>query len=286
MKQKTSLFTLLPLFALLLGMQSCALIKTSSVSQYQLADNEIDEASGLAASRKTPGILYTHNDSGGQPIVYVINHKAMLAARIYLEGVKNRDWEDIAVGPDPVSRQSCVFVGDIGDNNGKHKSVKVYRFAEPELMDTTIVVTPDIIEIVYEDGPRDAEALFVDPISGDICIISKREDEVHFYRVPYPYSLSQPNTALHEASLPMSMVVAADIDAKGKIILVKTYTDIYGYKRSGKQSIASTLAKKSHGLPYLIEPQGESIAISADGKSYFTLSESANDQPATLHHYK
>lgn len=247
----------------------------------------IDEASGLAASRKTPGLLYTHNDSGGQPIVYVINEVGMLAARIRLEGIKNRDWEDIAVGPDPATRQSCVFVGDLGDNSARHKSVYIYRFEEPEVKDTLIVIAkPARIEIVYKDGPRDAEALIVDPRSGDIGIISKREEEVGFYRVKYPYSLTEPNIAVKEATLPMTFVTAADISPNGKYILVKTYTGIFRYRRGSRQSIASALSGKAKALPYQLEPQGEALAWDARGKSYFTLSESADGKPSTLYHYK
>ena len=275
------------LIGLVAGAVGCALISARSVQQYALADNEISEASGLAASRKLPGILYTHNDSGGEPIVYAINSKGMLAARVRLAGIKNRDWEDIAVGPDPGSQKQCVFVGEIGDNDAAHKSVFVYRFEEPELSDTLLVIAaPDKIEIVYEDGPRDAEALFVDPRSGDICIVSKRETEVGLYRVKYPYSLTSPNTAVKEATLPMSYVTAADISPNGKYILIKTYTGILRYKRGSSQSIAVALAGKPKELPYQPEHQGEAVAWACDGKSYFTLSESAANKPSALFQYE
>lgn len=287
MESKKHLITRTLVVILLLGAVGCALISARSVKQFPLLDNEIGEASGLAASRKLPGILYTHNDSGGEPIVYAVNHHGMLASRIRLEGVKNRDWEDIAVGPDPASQKSCVFVGEIGDNGARYKSVFVYRFAEPELSDTLISIrNPDKIEIVYEDGPRDAEALFVDPKNGDICIISKREAEVGFYRVKYPYSLKDVNQAVKEATLPMTYVTAADISPNGKYILVKTYTGVFRYKRGSGKGIAAALKSKPKAMPYQLEPQGEAIAWDARGKSYFTLSESADDKAATLYHYK
>lgn len=286
MKINSIVIIQLSLLALLLGALSCAFISAPAVSMHILEDTEIDEASGLAASRQTPGLLYTHNDSGGEPIVYVLNDKAMLAARILLEGVKNHDWEDIAVGPDPGSGKSCVFVGDIGDNGSKRKTVYVYRFAEPAFRDTLIKVSPDQIKIEYEDGARDAEALFVDPGTGDIGIISKREEQVGFYRVKYPYSLSETNIAKKEATLPMTFVVAADISPNGKQILVKTYTAVFRYKRGKGKSLAQAFAAKAKELPYRIEPQGEAVAWDARGKGYFTLSECSNGKPATLYYYK
>lgn len=269
------------------GLFGCALVRGPSLIRYPLETDELMEASGLAASQKTPGILYTHNDSGGEATVYVLNSKAMLAARIHLEGAKNRDWEDIAVAPCPKTKTSSIFVADIGDNSSKHSFVSIYRFNEPALTDTLISIRNyDRIKIEYEDGARDAEAMFVDPLTSDIYIISKREEKVGLYRVSYPYSLQDINIATKEATLPLTFVTAADISPKGRKILVKTYTSIYQYKRKKGQSIAKALSGKYKQLPYYLEPQGEAVAWDAKGKSYFTISESVNDQPPTLYHYR
>jgi hypothetical protein len=271
----------------LLGLPGCALVRAPRLDQYPLTTNEILEASGLAASQKTPGILYTHNDSGGEATVYVLNCKGMLAAHIRLEGANNQDWEDIAVAPHGKEKKSHIFVADIGDNNARRSLVSVYRFAEPALTDTLIrVKNYDHILIQYEDGARDAEALFVDPLNGDIYIISKREENVGLYRVAYPYSLQDINIATKEMTLPLSYVTAADISPNGRKILIKTYTSIYEYKRKKNQSVVKALSGKSKQLPYYLEPQGEAVAWDAKAKSYFTLSESVNDQPPILYHYR
>lgn len=263
------------------------LISARSMNHDTVEEAELAEASGLAASIKTPGILYTHNDSGGKPIVYTLNYSGLMPAKIVLEGVTNRDWEDIAVGKDPASGQSCVYVGDIGDNNAKHPSVYVYRFAEPALEDTLLRVTrTDRIEIAYDDGPRDAEALMVDPRNGDIFIISKREEQVGVYRVAYPQSLTSLNTAKKIATLPYNWVTAANFSPNGQQILVKTYTNIFRYKRSTKMSLADALARKYKTLPYKLEGQGEAVTYDHKGKGYFTLSERVGDAPAELYYYK
>lgn len=263
------------------------LVFARSVQQHQLQEKQINEASGLAASRNTPGILYTHNDSGGENAVFVLNSLGMMPARILLDGIKNRDWEDIAVGPDPATGKSCVYVGEIGDNGARYKSVFVYRFPEPELADTLITVR-DVatIEIVYEDGARDAEALFVDPSNGDIIIISKREKEVGVYRVAYPYRTDAVNTAKRIGALPLSMVTAADISPNGKQILIKTYSAVYRLKRSLKKPLESALKARLKPMPYTLEPQGESIAWDTKGKGYYTLSESGGSTAPQLYYYK
>ncbi len=263
------------------------LVFARSVKQNPLQEEQINEASGLAASRKTPGILYTHNDSGGENAVFVLNSLGMMPARIILDGIKNRDWEDIAVGPDPATGKSCVFVGEIGDNSARHNSVYVYRFEEPELLDTLITLK-DItaIEIVYEDGPRDAEALFVDPANGDIFIISKREEQVGVYQVAYPYQVGVTNTAKKIGTLPLSMVTAADISPNGKLLIIKTYSAVYQLKRSVKKPMAGAFPGKLKSLPYTIEPQGEGVCWDHKGKGYYTLSESNGKFLPNLNYYK
>ena len=147
---------------------------------------EIDECSGMIHGRVNDNLLYVHNDSGGEPVVYAINEDGELLHRLVLEGVRNRDWEDIAIGPGPDSEKTYIYVGEIGDNNARYSSVYVYRFEESQLdrADSLLSINRvDSLEIRYEDGPRDAEALLVDPLSGDILIISKREAEVGAYMV-------------------------------------------------------------------------------------------------------
>ncbi|NLW18352.1 MAG: hypothetical protein GXY81_01500 [Candidatus Cloacimonetes bacterium] len=271
---------------LVLAALGCALLGPSIQSD-TVEEPDINEASGLASSIKTPGLLYTHNDSGGEAAVYVLNKHALMPAVIVLDGVKNRDWEDISTCIDPKDSKPYVYVGDIGDNNANHTSSFIYRFEEPEILDTLITISKiDKIEFTYEDGPRDAEALFVDPLSGDIYVISKRDENSGIYRLPYPQSFSESIVAKRIGQLPYSWVVAADISPSGKHILVKTYTNIYRYTRKANQSIAEALSTKGKIMPYKLEPQGESVAFDEKGKGYFTISERLGETPVELYYYK
>jgi len=83
----------------------------------------IHEASGIAASRKNPGVLWVHNDSGDSARLYAVNLEGKLVAVCRIKGARARDWEDIAVGPGPGPRQDYLYIGDIGDNGAKHKSI-------------------------------------------------------------------------------------------------------------------------------------------------------------------
>ncbi len=281
------LLLLFAVLALLLGALGCALLGKPTLQSDTVEEEVINEASGLASSFRTPGLLYTHNDSGGGASVFVLNKRGLMPARIALKGVNNRDWEDIATGVDPRDGQPYVFVGEIGDNNAKYSSVFIYRFAEPEILDTLITVSQiDRIEFTYEDGARDAEALFADPLSGDLYVISKREENCGIYRLAYPQSFNQPNVALRVGTLPYSWVTAADIAPAGNRILLKTYTNIFCYKRGKNQSVAQSLAGKPREMPYKLEEQGEAVAFDEHGKGYLTLSERLGETPVELYYYK
>ncbi|MBX2961100.1 MAG: hypothetical protein KF687_01235 [Cyclobacteriaceae bacterium] len=252
--------------------------------------SEIDEASGLAASHTHPGMLWTHNDSGDKSRIFLIDSIGQKRATLWLSGISNRDWEDIAVGPGPQPDKTYVYIGEIGDNRAKHKHKYIYRFPEPTLVstDTTLTVEQiDSIKFVLPDGSRDCEALMIDPDTKDLYIFSKRETAVNVYRLPYPQS----TTELMEAEkvlegLPLTLIVAADWSADGKEILIKDYERVYYWKRNGDEPVSELLTKDPILLPYHQEPQGESIAFDYFGKGYYTLSEKAKGVKPTLMVYK
>src|SRR5919107_5771213 len=98
-----------------------------------LEDRSIKESSGIVASRRNPGLFWTHNDSGGGPLVYAFDRAGRRRGTFRVEGARARDWEDIAAGPGPAEGQSYLYAADIGDNGREREFVVVYRFPEPEL---------------------------------------------------------------------------------------------------------------------------------------------------------
>ena len=65
-----------------------------------IKSNLIYEASGIAASRMNSGVLWVHNDDN-PPYIFAMTAEGRDLGRYLLDGVRNRDWEDIAVGPGP-----------------------------------------------------------------------------------------------------------------------------------------------------------------------------------------
>src|ERR1700690_4315423 len=85
----------------------------------------LTEASGIAASRNNPGVLWTENDSGNAAVVYAIDSQGRNLGTYALPG--NTDNEDIGIGPGPVTNVSYLYVTDIGDNNSDRANIAIYQ---------------------------------------------------------------------------------------------------------------------------------------------------------------
>ncbi|NVK50603.1 MAG: hypothetical protein HWE09_12610 [Cyclobacteriaceae bacterium] len=232
----------------------------------------LEEISGLAFSRIHPNLIYMHTDSGGEAAVYMLDSLGNELGKLELEGMENRDWEDIAVGPGPDGK-SYVFVGEIGDNAAVHREIGVFRFPEPEKIQSG-KVSVELARLVYPKGPRDAETLMVDPMDGTLYIVSKRDSKNTIYSIDQS-AFENPGKSELEShfNLPFTMSTAGDISADGSQILIKNYESIFYWKREVGESLLDALTKDPILLPYTPEPQGEAIGFSSRGNSFYTISE-------------
>jgi hypothetical protein len=137
----------------------------------------VSEASGLALSRSVPGRLWTHNDSG-QPVLFALDERGRVTGQLRIAGATAEDWE--AVASARCQTGTCLYIGDIGDNDAKRNHVTVYRVAEPEANATTSAQA-EAFHATYPDGPRDAETLLIAP-DGRIHIVTK--GNTGLYRFP------------------------------------------------------------------------------------------------------
>ena len=81
---------------------------------------EVIETSGLFFHN---GRLWTHNDSGGKPILFALDTtNFQVVQKVTLSNVKNKDWEDVCTDGE------TVFVGDFGNNKGNRKNLRIYTF--------------------------------------------------------------------------------------------------------------------------------------------------------------
>ncbi len=253
----------------------------------QLTSKKLREASGLAASANNEGLLWTLNDSGNKPEVFLINEKLDVRLTCVLKGVKNRDWEDIAVGPGPKDGVNYLYVGDIGDNLAMHAVKYIYRFEEPVVqggVEELTITEFDTITFQLPDGKKDTESLMIHPKTKNLYVVSKRENPVYLYSLDYPYNTSDTLTAKKLTSLPFTMAVGADFSADGREVLIKNYKDVY-YWNIGDKDVNKALQGQPVMLVYEEEPQGEAITFKRDGSGFYTVSEIIKGEKSYLYFY-
>jgi len=255
-----------------------------------LAYDPINEVSGIAMSRKNPNVLWTQNDSGDEARLYAFNLQGSHLGVYNIDGIDNRDWEDIAVGSGPEDNETYIYVGDIGDNSAQHDLKFIYRIPEPVVdsnqapVDTSITGA-ETITFQYPDGNRDAETLMIDPLTKDIYIISKRENQVRVYLAAYPQSTTQTIILEQVATLNLTLTVGGDISPSGLEILIKTYNTMHYWCRTPEQTLSQAFENEPVTVLYVPEPQGEAVAWASDQMGYYTISEEQGGIPAHLYFY-
>lgn len=281
----------------LLALVASCIPKESNHSDFQpgkrlsdIKEKKLGEVSGLASSIRNPGMLWAHNDKGNRPEVYLIDDKCEIKGIVVLDGIENRDWEDIAVGPGPDSTKSYVYVGDIGDNDGVHQFKYIYRFEEPlHDSDSDKETITDFDTIIFQlPGSRkmDTEALFIDAATRDLFVVTKREQPVHVYQIQSPFTLKDTITAREIASLPLTEIVAADLSSNGHDLIMKNYSHIFYWNNSAGKPLDELLKERPQEIPYQPEPQGESLAWAWDNSGFYTLSEINKGQKSFLYFYE
>src|SRR6476469_1323683 len=99
----------------------------SSPKLFSITPGVIDEASGIADSYANPGFLWVELDSGNPPVLHLLKHDGHLGKSIFLKGVSNRDWEDIALSAGPEEGKKYLYVAETGDNNQAYAQYAIYR---------------------------------------------------------------------------------------------------------------------------------------------------------------
>lgn len=254
-----------------------------------LDDPSLVEASGLAPSRQNPGYFWTEEDSGNPNQIQLLDKSGRIAGRFTLTELVNRDWEDIAVGPGPVAGKNYIYLADIGDNKLRYPTKIIYRFPEPSLQGKSLPIQEDVqgidaIQLQLPDGPQNAEAMLLDPATLDLYLLSKGDHSV-LYWAPYPQSLSQPTRMQRQLGILFDKVTSAGVSPEGSEILIRTYGQLFYYKRGPGESILNALKQRPRRIPLANEPQGEAVGWAIDGSGYYTTSEKPDATPQAIYWY-
>ena len=243
----------------------------------------VTEASGMAISRTQPGVVWLHNDSGDKARIYALEESGERLATVTLEETYAYDWEDMAQGPCEAGApdSSCLYVGDIGDNNKARTYLKIHRVPEPDvsLGDHTVAREDyDTMTVVYPDGPRDCEALIVDS-NGYVYLLSKEWSDPVFrlYGSPYlPGAELVPMQFLSEHDISdvggtVALVTAASFSIPKNRLLIRTYGAAFEYQLGPDETLSELPWATTKNVPVANEGQGEAIAY--DEAGYWHVSE-------------
>jgi len=258
---------------------------------------DVKEASGLAASLRRDGLLWTLNDSGNPPELYAFDERGRDLGALAVEA-PNVDWEALAAfehGGTPY-----LVVADVGDNFGWRPSVRIHVVEEPEvpaegLPEGAVARIAWSFRFRYEDGPRDCEAVAVDPATGQLLLLGKRQVPAGLYRVdllddgrgdevvrvarriadlghipqPSAWDLAEDPDYGEYRSMP----TALDLDPAGRRAVVMTYDYAYEFVRGAEEGWPRAFARAPTRIPVPTMRTSEAVAFARDGRSFYATSE-------------
>jgi len=261
---------------------------TAAQQQGQVAAQDLDEVSGLAASHRHEGALWMHNDHGGGAVIYAVGPTGQDWGEYTVLGAENEDWEDMAVGPCEHGLEpcTCLHIGDFGDNKLEREGGVVYRVEEPSITESSSwsqVSLLDAIHFRYPDGQHDAETLLVHPDTGEVLIVTK-DDKARVFAFPQippaaatenaPVTLELVVTLdLQEAGAIEDRATAGEVSPRGSRVVLRTDEDLLVFSGTAGEFLEDILQQDPVPLPTPPPGPGEAVAISADGLTLYMVSE-------------
>ena len=261
-----------------------------------ITDANLGEISGLAASRRHPGIFWVHNDGDNAAEVYAIDREGERRATLRIDGVRNVDWEDIAAFT--WEGRHYLLLADVGDNGGLRTQLSLRVVEEPSTLSDTHATPAWTQTFRWPDGARDCEAVAVDEREGAVYLVSKKRVPPELFRVPLRPTgkvqvaqrvgtlggIEQPTDADLRRN-PVygryrAQITAADIAPDGSHFAVLNYRRVYLWPRS-RAGWGEAVTHTARVIEFPWTPQAEALGFDLSGRSLWISSERL---PAPLLH--
>jgi len=212
---------------------------------FRFADAQIVESSSLV---DLGSVVVTANDSGHPPNVYVVDaHSGQTVGITYLH-TPAVDIEAMVY-----AGHSRVWVGDIGDNARQRRFISLYL---APVAHRRLDVQPHPYNLVYPDGPHDAESLFTDP-TGRLYVVTKSVTGGAVYRAPARLDTRYGNRLQKIADV-ADFATDAAMMPDGKHVIIRSYG------LAGVYTFPDFHRVGSFALP--AQQQGEGISVGHDGR--------------------
>lgn len=251
---------------------------TTGIGLATIDEPTVTEVSGVASSRRNSGFLWMHNDGAPYYTYLVSTNGAVFATYQFATAID--DYEDIAVGPGPVTGAQYVYAGEVGDNLLIRGEVRIFRFPEPLVAQPIAGISAageTVITLQYPDGVHDAEGVMIDPITGDLFVVTKENNAFSVYKA----TQAQLNSGNVETLALVQTgnfgpVSGSAISPDGSMIVLRHEEEARLWRRRPGESVEAALARASEQIPVIgepIEPNGEGITFTPDSRAYYTMSE-------------
>ena len=222
---------------------------------FTIKDSRIAENSAMARDT-TNKVYWTVNDSGALGVVYGVDDKGKVKGTLRYNAFPV-DAEAVAWNKDR------LYVGDIGDNTAKRKTVRVYYFDDPKPDDRSR--TYKAWDFRYPDGAHDAETLLVSS-SGRLYIATK-ELKGGLYQAPAKPSRDEVNKLKRVHDVPATLTDGVMLPG-GKQVALLTYGKVIVVAAKDYKEVASadvTGVEQAEALTLGLD--GTSLIVGGEGKN-------------------
>ncbi|GAA4476750.1 hypothetical protein GCM10023094_17390 [Rhodococcus olei] len=245
------------------------------------------ELSGLAVDGTR---MFAIGDSGTDRTLWVLGADCEVAGSLPVPGTPV-DVEDLA------RSGGRLWLADTGDNNRVRTSVALTEMDPATGAGTSRVLT-------YPDGAHDAEALLIGRDGRPVVVTKELLADSGIYTTaggetvadlsgPGPTALRRvgrirlgptdtPGGPLPVPGAASTLVTGGAVSADGRVVALRTYTDIYLYPAPDGDIVAALTGATPIRVPMPGQPQGEAVAFTPSG-DLLSASEAADGPlPAIL----
>jgi hypothetical protein len=253
-----------------------SLVTSYEASQLICEIDSIDvcESSGLVRSARDPQLLWTHNDSGGDPSIVAFDRSGEIRGIVKITGATNRDWEEMTSFQ--VDGAPWLVIADCGNNFLEDRTVRLYILREPT-PSAKEVAYDAMSELQFEGGAKNCEALAFDPLDQKLIFVSKvPSGRCEVFELPLPdLRRDEADLVAKRIAAPnLSQATGMCISKDGRRAVVVNYECGYEFTRRRNESWQAAFSR----TPRRIEldwrmPQREAVCFDEDDRSLLMTSE-------------
>lgn len=246
---------------------------TNEVQTVSKLSKKLKEVSGVEKIKNSE-LIWVHNDSGNENILYGINKKGVIKKEINVQS-KNVDWEDITS-----DKKGNIYIGDFGNNDNKRKNLRILKISSKNLGKKNAEV--DVFEFEYENQYKfppkkknkhfDAEAFFYKKNNFYIFTKSRVKSnygQTNLYKVAVKRGKQTAKliSSYKGCNSFECRITAADISPNGKIVALLNLKSILLFTNfKGDDFLSGTVTE----IPLGFESQKEGICFIDNNSLYIT----------------